>query len=120
MRMLLLFFIFISSMCCDAKMLFYRIPFRIQTYNPITRGEIRKLSIENGMQELSPPNIKNLLLLLESKGDKSSLFDDENIRMYIVEGNHDEYFIDNKGVVVSEKKKYKYSKIIINEDEVIK
>lgn len=100
----------ISPFFCDAKMLFYRIPFRIQTYIPITRNEIKRLAVKGGMQELLQRNHGKVLALLSPHRNKCYLFDNENIRIYIHEDNH-EYFIDNKGMVLFKNKKtYKCSK----------
>ncbi|HGB5550325.1 TPA: hypothetical protein ACIVSV_004429, partial [Salmonella enterica subsp. enterica serovar Wangata] len=84
--------------------LFFRIPFRIQTYTPITREEIKRLAVKGGGQELLQRNHGKVLALLSPHGNKCYLFDDENIRIYIYEDNH-EYFIDNKGVVLFKNKK---------------
>ncbi|EAM8675287.1 hypothetical protein BL252_17540 [Salmonella enterica] len=96
----LLLLVCILPFSCDAKMLFFRIPFRIQTYTPITREEIKRLAVKGGGQELLQRNHGKVLALLSPHGNKCYLFDDENIRIYIYEDNH-EYFIDNKGVCYS-------------------
>lgn len=44
----LLLLVCILPFSCDAKMLFFRIPFRIQTYTPITREEIKRLAVKGG------------------------------------------------------------------------
>ncbi|EEL9994605.1 hypothetical protein XZ55_01980 [Salmonella enterica subsp. enterica serovar Enteritidis] len=101
------------------KCYFFRIPFRIQTYTPITRGGIKRLAVKGGVQELLQRNHGKVLALLSPHGNKCYLFDDENIRIYIYEDNH-EYFIDNKGVVLfKNKKNYKCSKNKINENEIV-
>ncbi|EBM1271845.1 hypothetical protein DUG22_16610 [Salmonella enterica] len=115
----LLLLVCILPFFCDAKMLFFRIPFRIQTYTPITRGGIKRLAVKGWVQELLQRNHGKVLALLSPHGNKCYLFDDENIRIYIYEDNH-EYFIDNKGVVLfKNKKNYKCSKNKINENEIV-
>ncbi|HAF3334273.1 TPA: hypothetical protein G9A39_002378 [Salmonella enterica] len=84
----LLLLVCILPFFCDAKMLFFRIPFRIQTYTPITRGEIKRLAVKGGGQELLQRNHGKVLALLSPHGNKCYLFDDENIRIYIYEDNH--------------------------------
>lgn len=80
----LLLLVCILPFSCDAKMLFFRIPFRIQTYTPITRGGgIKRLAVKGGGQELLQRNHGKVLALLSSHGNKCYLFDDENIRIYI-------------------------------------
>lgn len=117
---ILLLLLCISSFSCNAKMLFYRIPFRIQTYTPITREEIKNLAVKGGMQELLPRNHTKVLALLNSHNNKCYQFDVENIRIYIREDNH-EYFIDNKGIVLfKHKKNHKCSKNKIDENEIVK
>ncbi|MBA3112241.1 hypothetical protein CBX57_012795 [Salmonella enterica] len=96
-RIILLLFLCVFSICCDAKVLFYRIPFRIQTYTPITREEIKILAAKNGMQELLSRNYGKVSSLLNPHKSNCYFFDDSNIRIYIRENNN-EYFIDNKGI----------------------
>ncbi|HFG5054506.1 TPA: hypothetical protein ACGH8G_004507, partial [Salmonella enterica subsp. enterica serovar Wangata] len=81
----LLLLVCILPFSCDAKMLFFRIPFCIQTYTPITMGEIKRLAVKGGVQELLQRNHGKVLALLIPHGNKCYLFDDENIRIYIYE-----------------------------------
>ncbi|MEM0569372.1 hypothetical protein [Salmonella enterica] len=118
-KILLLLFCILPFLC-DAKMLFYRIPFRIQTYTPITREEIKMLAVKGGMQELLPRNHEKLLALLNPHKNKCHLFDGKNIRIYIREDNR-EYFIDNNGMMLFRNKRtYKCSKNKIDENEIVK
>lgn len=83
------------------------------------KGGIKRLAVKGGVQELLQRNHGKVLALLSPHGNKCYLFDDENIRIYIYEDNH-EYFIDNKGVVLfKNKKNYKCSKNKINENEIV-
>ncbi|EAY0458281.1 hypothetical protein B4R30_22585, partial [Salmonella enterica] len=71
----LLLLVCILLFSCDAKMLFFRIPFRIQTYTPMTRGEIKRLAVKGGVQELLQRNHGKVLALLSPHGNKCYLFD---------------------------------------------
>ena len=111
--------LFISTHC-DAKMFFYRIPFRITTYTPIKTEEIKRLALKGGMQEISSRNYDQVIKTLHSNSNKCHMFDSDNIRIYISDENH-EYFIDNKGWVLFKNKKISTcSKNKIDEDAIVK
>lgn len=52
------------------------------------KGEIKRLAVKGGVQELLQRNHGKVLALLSPHGNKCYLFDDENIRIYIYEDNH--------------------------------
>ncbi|ESG06004.1 hypothetical protein SEEP9945_23658, partial [Salmonella enterica subsp. enterica serovar Pullorum str. 19945] len=62
----LLLLVCILPFFCDAKMLFFRIPFRIQTYTPITRGEIKRLAVKRRGARIAATEIIGKVLALLS------------------------------------------------------
>ncbi|EJI9012433.1 hypothetical protein SMW60_004890 [Escherichia albertii] len=73
-------------------------PFRIQTYSPVTKSKIESLAMGNGTQKLLQKNRDELLLLLNGANGECYHFDDKNVRIYIVD-DKDRYYIDKGGVV---------------------
>lgn len=119
MKIVLVFLFYIYSSHCDAVMFYYRIPFRIQTYTPITMEVIKELASKNGMQKTSLKNSEKISLILRNQKGNCSFFDKKNIRIYIKNDNH-EYFIDNNGMLTfKDKKKHRCSENKINEDAIV-
>ena len=118
MASLLFIFLFISD--CNADALYYRIPFRMQTYTPVTSEEIKRLAEEGGMQKLLSANHDKLFELLGTHNEMCKSFDKKNIRIYIREHVR-EYFIDNQGIVsLKDNKFFKCSLHTVNEYFIVK
>ncbi|MCE9883907.1 hypothetical protein [Obesumbacterium proteus] len=119
MKIVLIFLFYIYSSHCDAAMFYYRIPFRIQTYTPITMEVIKELATKNGMQKTSLKNSEKISFILRNHKGNCNFFDKKNIRIYIKNDNH-EYFIDNNGMLAfKDKKKCRCSENKINENSIV-
>lgn len=119
MKIVLIFLFYIYSSHCDAAMFYYRIPFRIQTYTPITMEVIKELATKNGMQKTSLKNSEKISFILRNHKGNCNFFDKKNIRIYIKNDNH-EYFIDNNGMLAfKDKKKCRCSENKINENATV-
>lgn len=119
MKIVLIFLFYIYSSHCDAAMFYYRIPFRIQTYTPITMEVIKELAAKNGMQKTSLKNSEKISFILRNHKGNCNFFDKKNIRIYIKNDNH-EYFIDNNGILAfKDKKKCRCSENKINENAIV-
>lgn len=70
-------FTYLFSSCCLADVFYYRIPFRIQTYSPVTKSKIESLAMGNGTQKLLQKNRDELLLLLNGANGECYHFDDK-------------------------------------------
>ncbi|EEX2835695.1 hypothetical protein D1403_003069 [Escherichia albertii] len=91
-------FTYLFSSCCLADVFYYRIPFRIQTYSPVTKSKIESLAMGNGTQKLLQKSRDELLLLLNGANGECYHFDDKNVRLYIVD-DKDRYYFDKGGGV---------------------
>lgn len=56
-------------------MFYYRIPFRIKTYTPITMEVIKELASKNGMQKTSLKNSEKISLILRNQKGNCSFSD---------------------------------------------
>lgn len=88
-------FTYLFSSCCLAEVFYYRIPFHIQTYSPVTKIKIESLAMGNGTQKLLQKNRDELLLLNGTNGECYH-FDDKNVRVYIID-DKDRYYFDKIG-----------------------
>ena len=98
MKVCLYFISVFFSSCCIADVFHYRMPFRIQTYSPVTKSKIENFAIKDGAQKLLQINREKLLMLLNRSSNECYHFDDKNVRIYIIDGK-DRYYIDKNGVV---------------------
>ncbi|HHB2154026.1 TPA: hypothetical protein ACO6US_003063 [Escherichia albertii] len=111
-------FTYLFSSCCLAEVFYYRIPFHIQTYSPVTKIKIESLAMGNGTQKLLQKNRDELLLLSETNGERHH-FDDKNVRVYIID-DKDRYYIDKIGGAFDTQDNAKCLKSKIDENSIEK
>ncbi|EPI8975857.1 hypothetical protein ACTC6A_004229 [Escherichia albertii] len=111
-------FTYLFSSCCLAEVFYYRIPFHIQTYSPVTKIKVESLAMGNGTQKLLQKNRDELLLLSETNGECHH-FDDKNVRVYIID-DKDRYYIDKIGGAFDTQDNAKCLKSKIDENSIEK
>ena len=82
MKVCLYFISVFFSSCCIADVFHYRMPFRIQTYSPVTKSKIENFAIKDGAQKLLQINREKLLMLLNRSSNECYHFDDKNVRIF--------------------------------------